>query len=79
MGIAAYNRGSRAIREQFDRELRERREVTRRVAARNQCERCFGKLGVRQDRGCAWSNRLSKWVDACHECKREILDENAKR
>ena len=79
MGIAAYNRTSRAIREQFDQEIRERREVIQRVATRHQCERCFGKLGVRLDRGCTWSNRLSKWINACMDCRRKILNENAGR
>lgn len=77
MGIAAYNRGSRAIRESIDREIRERSVVRpARKAARYECERCFGKLGVRLDRGCVWSNRLSKWVNACNVCKSMIRDEN---
>jgi hypothetical protein len=77
VGIAAYNRGSRAIREAIDREIRERRVVKpARVAARGECEWCFGSLGIRLDRGCAWRVKTSKWVDACDSCKRIILREN---
>jgi hypothetical protein len=79
MGIAAYNRGSKVIREAIDRELREQQVITRPVANRHHCERCGGKLGVRLDRGCTWSNRLVAWVNACRECKLDILRENGVR
>ena len=79
MGIAAYNRGSKAISEQITRELQARKIV--RIAARDECERCFEKLwkhGPRstEERGCVWSNRLNKWVDACSVCKDIIRREN---
>lgn len=79
MGVAAYNRGSQAIREQFDREAQERLAMAPREAADNECQRCFGKLSLRLDRGCTWSVKLRKWVDACSTCRRIIENENMGR
>ena len=82
-----YNRGSRAISRQFDREERERRVVASRhihtydadhhctgcPLKRNQCERCHRSLGVRLDRGCIWDAYWRRWVDACRNCRSDIL------
>lgn len=76
MGIAAYNRGNKVIRQQIDDEIVSRRIVIRRVASRHECEMCFAKLGVRLERGCVWSNRAFKWIDACDVCKNIIQREN---
>lgn len=76
MGIAAYNRGSRAIREQIDREIAARRIVkpkTEGLNLRFRCERCAGPLGVRLDRGCAWDRLNKRWIDACWSCRQAII------
>ena len=73
MGVAAYNRGSRRIREDIDREIMARRILKPdRKAEQGECERCFGPLGVRLDRGCTWNKIKSKWMDVCFSCKREM-------
>ncbi len=69
MGVAAYNRGTRMLRTQFDRETTARRVTVRRATKRH-CEMCFAKLGVRRERGCAWHN--GQWVDACDICQGHI-------
>jgi hypothetical protein len=70
MGVAAYNRGSKVIRERIDRELAERRRVWR--VPRGHCEVCrlpLARYGPRFDRGCTWDERKRKWVDACPTCR----------
>jgi hypothetical protein len=37
------------------------------------CERCKIDLGVRFDRGKAWSYREKKWLDLCKPCRQWML------
>jgi hypothetical protein len=78
MSIAAYNRGSNAMREQFDRESESAKyanvvAVGPWVREPHLCQRCRRPIGVRLDRGCAWDRLNKRWIDACYSCKRAIL------
>ena len=72
MGVAAYNRGSKVIRERADAETHAMRFKAVKRVPTGACEVCGGPLGVRADRGCAWDRKSQRWVDACFDCKRHI-------
>src|ERR1700733_9139391 len=67
MGIAAYNRGSRAIREQFDREAAERARarILREHGVKTTPVATFGPLTIRVDEKGRWwamNHREKGWA-----------------
>jgi hypothetical protein len=80
MGIAAYNRGTRAIRIQIDRELEDKRIriVHPKEIDHGKCELCGGRIGVQpiHSRGDIWSIRLKNWLSACSSCRQAIQYQN---